>query len=90
MNTLTRAILLCTTILATGCASRDYATYIDAQKSISKDVVVSEAAKVNAIIEMTKSADPAVRATGIMLLQQLQQSSKVPAVEPPRRNWLGF
>lgn len=78
-------------MILTGCAtSKDYTVYVDAQKSISKDITIGETAKVNALVEMTKSADPAVRATGIMLLQQLQQSGKTVNIEPPKKNILGF
>ena len=80
-------------LLLTGCGAlgtKDYSTYVEAQKAISKDNTVNETSKVTALVEMTKSADPAVRATGIMLLQQLQQSSKVISVEPPKKNWLGL
>lgn len=76
-----------------GCAmmgTKDYTTYVDAQKALSKDNTINESAKVAALVEMTKSADPAVRATGIMLLQQLQQSSKNIVVEPPKKNLLGL
>ena len=80
-------------LMLSGCGAlgtKDYTTYVEAQKAISKDNTVNETSKVTALVEMTKSADPAVRATGIMLLQQLQQSSKVIAVEPPKKNWLGL
>jgi len=40
------------------------------QEKVAKDMVVMEAARINALIEMTKSADPSVRATGLMLLQK--------------------
>lgn len=80
-----------TMLLLGGCAtSKDYSVYVDAQKSISKDNTINETSKVNALVEMTKSADPAVRATGIMLLQQLQQGSKNVVIEPPKKNILGF
>ena len=73
-----------------GCASSpNYIAYIEAQKSISRDMVVTEAARINALIEMTKSEDPSIRATGIMLLQQLQQNSKVIEIKPPKGP-LGF
>jgi hypothetical protein len=86
-----KTILICTAALClSGCASKDYAVYVDAQKSISRDTTVNESAKVQALIEMTKNADPSVRATGIMLLQQLQQNSKQVVVDPPKKNWLGF
>lgn len=73
-----------------GCATQDYSMYIDAQKSISRDMTVQEAARLNALIEMTKSADPTVRAVGIMMLQQLQQNSKTIQIDLPKRNWFGF
>lgn len=73
-----------------GCATQDYSMYLDAQKSISRDMTVQEAARLNALIEMTKSADPTVRAVGIMMLQQLQQNSKTVQIELPKRNWFGF
>jgi hypothetical protein len=57
---------------------------------VSKDLTMSETARLAALTDMAKNSDPAVRATGIMLLQQLQQSSKTVVVEPPKKNWLGF
>jgi hypothetical protein len=76
--------------LLVGCASKDYAVYVDAQKSMSKDLTISETARLAALTDMAKNSDPAVRATGIMLLQQLQQGSKTVTVEPPKKNWLGL
>lgn len=63
-------LIISACLLLSGCTANKYAFCIDAQKSISKDMVVMEAARVNALIEMTKSADPAVRATAIMMLQK--------------------
>ena len=77
-------------LLLVGCASKDYAVYVDAQRSVSKDLTMSETARLAALTDMAKTSDPAVRATGILLLQQLQQSSKTVVVEPPKKNWLGF
>lgn len=77
-------------LLLVGCASKDYAVYVDAQKSMSKDLTMNETARLAALTDMAKNSDPAVRATGIMLLQQLQQGSKTVVVEPPKKNWLGF
>jgi hypothetical protein len=51
---------------------------------------MSETARLAALTDMTKNSDPGVRATGIMLIQQLQQGSKTVVVEPPKKNWLGF
>jgi hypothetical protein len=77
-------------MLLVGCASKDYAVYVDAQKSVSKDLTMNETARLAALTDMAKNSDPAVRATGIMLLQQLQQNSKMIVVEPPKKNWLGL
>jgi hypothetical protein len=77
-------------LLLAGCATNDYATYVDAQKSLSKDNTISETARLAALTEMSKSSDSAVRTTGIMLLQQLQQNNKAVVIEPPKKNWLGF
>jgi hypothetical protein len=57
-------------LLVSGCSTHQYVKCIEVQKSISKDMVVMEAARINALIEMTKSADPAVKATAIMQLQR--------------------
>lgn len=83
-------LTICGILLLTGCASTDYATYVDAQKSLSKDNTISETARLAALTEMSKSSDSAVRTTGIMLLQQLQQNNKSVTIEPPKKNWLGF
>jgi hypothetical protein len=74
----------------TGCAANNYQIYADAQRSVSKDLTVAETARLAALTEITKSADPAVRATGIMLLQQLQANSKTVTIEAPKKNWLGL
>ena len=76
--------------LLSACASNDYEVYVNAQKSISKDNTISEAARLAALTEMSKSADAGVRTTGIMLLQQLQQGNKSIIIEPPKKNWFGF
>ena len=77
-------------LLLAGCATNDYATYVDAQKSLSKDNTISETARLAALTEMSKSTDSAVRTTGIMLLQQLQQNNRTITIEPPKKNWFGF
>ena len=83
-------IILIAGLLLVGCASKDYGVYVDAQKSMSKDATLTETARLSALAEMSKSNDPSVRATGIMLLQQLQQGSKPVVIEPPKKNWLGL
>lgn len=83
-------LLLSISVLLSGCATNNYQVYVEAQKSLSRDSTVSETARLAALTEMTKNADPAVRATGIMLLQQLQSGSKNIVIEPPKKNILGF
>lgn len=83
-------LTLISCLVLTGCAANNYQIYVDAQRSISKDLTVAETARLAALTEMTKSADPGVRATGLMLLQQLQAGSKSVVVEPPKKNWLGL
>lgn len=83
-------ITMFTCLFLTGCAANNYQIYVDAQRSVSKDLTVAETARIAALTEMTKSADPSVRATGIMLLQQLQANSKTVTIEPPKKNWLGL
>ena len=77
-------------LLLAGCATNDYAIYVDAQKSLSKDSTISETARLAALTEMSKSSDSSVRTTGIMLLQQLQQNNKPVTIEPPKKKWFGF
>lgn len=77
-------------LILSGCAANNYQIYVDAQRSVSKDLTVAETARLAALTEMAKSADPAVKATGVMLLQQLQANSKTVVIEPPKKNWLGF
>lgn len=57
-------------LLLSGCTTEHYLKCMEVQKSISKDMVVMEAARVSALIEMAKSADPTVKATALMLLQK--------------------
>lgn len=60
-------------LLLTGCVttpSQNYSRCLELQKSLAKDMVVMEAARVQAIIELTKNNDPTVRALGMSLLQK--------------------
>ncbi len=88
-----KLLLLVPIVFLTACAStksNDYQLYLEAQKSLNKDFTVAETARIAALTEMVKSADPAVRATGLMLLQQLQAGSKTVTIEPPKKNLLGL
>ena len=91
LNNMKAVLLAVFIVMLAGCATNnDYQVYAEAQKAISKDLTITEAARMNALIEMTKSSDPAVRATAIMQLQSLQQNSKQIIVEPPKKNIFGF
>lgn len=87
---MTKILTIAACFILTGCAANNYQIYVDAQRSVSKDLTVAETARLAALTEMAKSPDPAVRATGIMLLQQLQANSKTVNIEAPKKNWLGF
>jgi hypothetical protein len=90
LNSMKLGVILVVLFIA-GCATtEDYALYLDAQKSVSRDQAMMEASRVLALVEMTRSNDPAVKATGLMLLQQLQQGSKIITIEPPKKGILGF
>jgi hypothetical protein len=79
LNKLKFVVVISTVLFITGCSvlsgSNNFALCAEAQKSISKDMVVMEAARIQALIEMTKSADPGVRAAGVMLLQKNDSKS---------------
>lgn len=85
-----KSIIAIACLALSACASNDYSTYVEAQRSVSKDLTMNETARVAALVEMTKSSDASVRAVGIMLLQQLQAGSKQVVIDPPKKNWLGF
>lgn len=81
MKTLLRIITL--TILLQGCNTYDYSAYVDAQTKISRDSIIRDASHINALIELSKSPDPAVRAIAIMQLERFHERSKV-VIQPPR------
>jgi hypothetical protein len=82
-------ILAC--ILLAGCATnKDFELYLEAQKSISRDATMSEAARISVLIEMTKSSDNQVKMEAIRALQEIQRSKTPIVIEAPKKNWLGF
>ena len=82
-------ILLC--ILLSGCATNnDFELYLEAQKSISRDATMSEAARISVLIEMTKSSDNQVKMEAIRALQEIQRSKTPIIIEAPKKNWFGF
>jgi hypothetical protein len=81
--------ILLVSLMISGCASKDYSVYVEAQKAISRDITVTETTRMLAISEMLKSPDPSVRQNGTLLLQQLQQSRQPVVIELPK-NIFGF
>ena len=82
-------IILIVSLMISGCASKDYSVYVEAQKALSRDITVTETTRMLAISEMLKSPDPSVRQNGTLLLQQLQQSRQPIVIELPK-NIFGF
>ena len=71
-----------------GCASNDhYSTYVDAQKSLSRDATVAEAARIAALIEMVKSSDNEVKLQAIRALQEIQRGKRQIIIQQPK-TWL--
>jgi hypothetical protein len=78
-------------VLLVGCATNnDFELYLEAQKAISRDATVSEAARVSVLIDLTKSSDNQVKMEAIRALQEIQRSKTPVVIEPPKKNWLGF
>ena len=72
-------------LLLTGCASANhYGTYIEAQKSLSRDATVAEAARIAALTEMVKSSDNEVKIQAIKALQEIQRSKRQLIVQQPK------
>ena len=75
--------------LLTGCATTDnYPVYVEAQKSLSRDATVAEAARIAALTEMVKSSDNEVKIQAIKALQEIQRSKRPIIVQQPK-GWLG-
>jgi hypothetical protein len=82
-------LILC--ISLTGCATNnDFELYLEAQKSISRDATMSEAARISVLIELTKSSDNQVKMEAIRALQEIQRSKTPIIIEAPKKNWFGF
>ena len=72
-------------LLLTGCASANhYSTYVEAQKSLSRDATVAEAARIAALTEMVKSSDNEVKIQAIKALQEIQRSKRQIIVQQPK------
>jgi hypothetical protein len=80
---------LCFCAIFAGCATSDnYTIYVDAQKSLSRDATVAEAARIAALIEMAKSSDNEVKIQAIRALQEIQRSKRQIIIDQPK-SWLG-
>lgn len=78
-------------VLLVGCATNnDFELYLEAQKAISRDATMSEAARISVLIDLTKSSDNQVKMEAIRALQEIQRSKTPIVIEPPKKNWLGF
>lgn len=82
--------ILLLTLLLSGCAylgPKDYATYVESSKSISKDVTMAQTACWSAITEIAKNGDQGAKVGAVALAEKCK-------TEPIRlqapKNWLGF
>ena len=79
------SILLAFCLLLSGCVTTDhYGTYIEAQKSLSRDATVAEAARIAALTEMVKSSDNEVKIQAIRALQEIQRSKRQVIIQQPK------
>jgi len=79
------SILLALFLLLTGCATTDnYPVYVEAQKSLSRDATVAEAARIAALTEMVKSSDNEVKIQAIKALQEIQRSKRQVIIQQPK------
>jgi PBP1b-binding outer membrane lipoprotein LpoB len=83
-----KTIILLTALLLSGCAFNNYSTYVEAQKSLSRDATVAESARILALTEMVKSSDNEVKIQAIKALQEIQRSKKQIVIQ--QRNLFGF
>ena len=78
-------------VLLAGCATNnDVELYLEAQKAISRDATMSEAARISVLIDLTKSSDNQVKMEAIRALQEIQRSKTPIVIEAPKKNWFGF
>jgi hypothetical protein len=83
--------LILVSILLSGCATNnDFELYLEAQKSISRDATMSEAARISVLIDLSKSSDNQIKMEAIRVLQEIQRSKTPIVIEAPKKNWFGF
>jgi len=84
------AIVLAAVVLS-GCAylgPKDYSTYVETAKSISKDNTVAQTACWSAITEIAKGGDAGARVGAIALAEKCKNDPV--KLEAPKKNWLGL
>ena len=90
MKTLQNSSILLVCLLFVGCASNNhYSTYVEAQKSLSRDATVAEAARIAALTELSKSSDNEVKIQAIKALQEIQNNKRQVIIQQPK-SWLDF
>lgn len=83
------SIILCVVLLS-GCATtKEFDTYVDAQKSFSRDQTVTDAARIAALTELAKDSSPEVKIEAIKAIQQIQSTKRELKIEQPK-GWFGF
>ena len=89
MKAQNNSILLAICLALSGCSTvNHYETYVEAQKSLSRDATVAEAARIAALIEMVKSSDNEVKLQAIRALQEIQRGKRQIIIQQPK-SWLG-
>ena len=84
MTVLQNSSILLVFLLA-GCSTTDnYPVYVEAQKSLSRDATVAEAARIAALTEMVKSSDNEVKIQAIKALQEIQRSKRQVIIQQPK------
>ena len=78
-------------IALSGCAylgPKDYTTYVESAKSISKDNTVAQTACWSAIAEIAKGGDAGAKVGAIALAEKCKNDPV--KLEAPKKNWMGF
>ena len=90
MTILQNSSILLVCLLFVGCASNDhYPIYVEAQKSLSRDATVAEAARIVALTELSKSSDNEVKIQAIKALQEIHNNKRQIIIQKPK-SWLDF
>lgn len=86
-----KLFLLLAVMMLTGCAylgPKDYGSYVETAKSISKDNTMAQTACWNAITEIAKGGDQGAKVGAIALAEKCKNETL--KLEAPKKNWMGF